>query len=43
VLVTETGNEVITAGAPKSVAEVEKLMKEPGMDLTRYLIRKQGN
>jgi Xaa-Pro aminopeptidase len=42
VLVTETGNEVITAGAPKSVAEVEKLMKEPGLDFSRYLIRNPG-
>jgi Xaa-Pro aminopeptidase len=40
VVVTETGHEVITSGAPKSVAEVEKLMKEPGMDFSRYLIRK---
>jgi Xaa-Pro aminopeptidase len=40
VLVTESGHEVITAGAPKSVAEVEKLMKEAGMDFARYLVKK---
>jgi Xaa-Pro aminopeptidase len=40
VVVTETGHEVITSGAPKSVAEVEKLMKEPGTDFSRYLIKK---
>ncbi len=38
VVVTETGHEVITAGAPKGVAEIEQLMKEPGMDFSRYLI-----
>jgi len=42
VLVTETGHEVISAGAPKRVADVEALMKEPGMDLSRYLIRALG-
>ena len=42
VLVTESGHDVITAGAPKSVADVEKLMKEPGLDLSRYLIRNDG-
>jgi Xaa-Pro aminopeptidase len=40
VLVTDTGHEVITAAAPKSVAEIEALMKQPGMDFGRYLIRK---
>ncbi len=40
VVVTETGHEVITAGAPKAVVEIEKLMKEPGMSFSRYLIRK---
>jgi Xaa-Pro aminopeptidase len=42
VLVTESGHEVITAGAPKSVAEIEKLMREPGLDFSRYLIRDPG-
>jgi Xaa-Pro aminopeptidase len=40
VVVTETGHEVITASAPKSVAEIEKLMREPGTEFGRYLIRK---
>jgi len=40
VVVTETGHDVITAGAPKSVADVEKLMKEAGTEFARYLIKK---
>ncbi len=40
VLVTPSGYEVITAAAPKSVADVEKIMKEPGMDTTRYTVRR---
>ena len=40
VLVTETGREVITAAAPKTVAEIEALMKQEGMDFGRYLIKK---
>jgi Xaa-Pro aminopeptidase len=40
VLVTDTGHEVITAGAPKSIAEVEALMKQGGMDFGRYLVRR---
>jgi Xaa-Pro aminopeptidase len=40
VLVTPTGYEVITAAAPKSAVEVEKLMKEGGMDTARYTVRK---
>jgi Xaa-Pro aminopeptidase len=42
VLVTPTGYECITSAAPKAVADVEKLMKEPGIDFTRYLVRKGG-
>jgi Xaa-Pro aminopeptidase len=42
VVVTEAGHEVITSGAPKTVAEVEKLMREPGMDFSRYLVKKDG-
>jgi Xaa-Pro aminopeptidase len=42
VLVTATGYECITAAAPKSVADVEKLMKEEGLDFTRYLVRRSG-
>jgi Xaa-Pro aminopeptidase len=40
VVVTETGHDVITAAAPKSVAEVEALMKQGGMDFGRYLVRR---
>jgi Xaa-Pro aminopeptidase len=40
VLVTPAGYEVITSAAPKSAAEVEKLMKEPGMDPARYTVKK---
>ena len=40
VVVTETGYEVISAAAPKSVAEVEKLMQEQGVEFSRYLIKK---
>jgi Xaa-Pro aminopeptidase len=29
VLVTETGNQVMTARAPKEIADIEKLMKLP--------------
>ncbi len=43
VLITETGNEVITAAAPKSVAAIEALMKEGGgIDFSRYLVKKVG-
>ncbi len=40
VIVTPTGYEVITAAAPKSVEEVEKAMKEAGMNPARYTVRK---
>jgi Xaa-Pro aminopeptidase len=40
VVVTETGHEVITASAPKTIAEIEKLMKETGTEFSRYLVRK---
>ena len=40
VLVTETGHEVITAAAPKTVAGVEALMRQEGMDFGRYLVKK---
>jgi Xaa-Pro aminopeptidase len=40
VVVTETGHEVMTTAAPKAVADVEKMMQEAGMDVSRYLIRK---
>jgi hypothetical protein len=31
---------VITAAAPKTVAEIEALMRQEGMDFGRYLARK---
>ena len=40
VVVTDTGHDVISAAAPKAVAEIEKLMKEPGMEFGRYLVKK---
>jgi Xaa-Pro aminopeptidase len=43
VLITEAGHEVITASAPKSVADVEALMKQrAGIDFSRYLVKKVG-
>lgn len=39
VLITEGGRLVLTSGAPKTVEEVEKLMKEEGLDFGRYLLR----
>ena len=41
VLVTETGHEVMSKNAPKTVAEIEALAKEKGMDYSRYLIKKK--
>lgn len=38
VLITDGGHLVLTAGAPKTVDEIEKLMKEAGLDFTRYLL-----
>ena len=37
VLVTETGYEVLSKGAPKAVSEIEKVMREKGSDLTLFL------
>ncbi len=42
VVVTDAGHEVITAAAPKAVAEIERLMQEKGMEFSRYLIKKQA-
>jgi Xaa-Pro aminopeptidase len=42
VLVTESGHMVLTAGAPKAVEDVERLMKEDGLDFSRYLIKAPG-
>lgn len=39
VLITESGYLVLTAAAPKTVEEIEKLMKEDGLDFSRYLLR----
>jgi len=38
VLVTENGHEVLSKDAPKQVDEVEKLMKETGTDLSKFVI-----
>jgi Xaa-Pro aminopeptidase len=39
VLVTETGYEVLSKNAPKQIAEIEKLMKEEGMNIPRNIIK----
>lgn len=39
VLVTVTGNEVLSRNAPKEIAEIEKIMKEPGTEVTRNVVR----
>jgi Xaa-Pro aminopeptidase len=41
VLVTTAGRDVLSAGAPKKVADVEALMKERGIDFSRYLVGRQ--
>ena len=41
VLVTETGFEVLSKNAPKTVAEIEKLMSEKGTDIRRNLLKDQ--
>jgi Xaa-Pro aminopeptidase len=38
VLVTPTGHRVLSAAAPKTVAEIEALMKEDGLDIGKVLI-----
>ena len=38
VLVTATGYEVLSDGAPKTVSEIEKGMKESGTDLSKNLV-----
>lgn len=40
VLVTETGHEVLSRRVPKTIPEIEQLMKKKGMDYTQYLIKK---
>ena len=39
VLITAAGREVLTASAPKTVAEIERLRQESGTDFTRYLLK----
>ncbi len=39
VLVTETGHEVLTQKAPKTIEEIEKVMKEKGLDPASYRIK----
>ena len=41
VLVTATGREVLSASVPRKVAEVEALMKENGIDYSRYLVNRK--
>ncbi len=41
VLVTETGHEVLSRQAPKSISDIEKAMKEKGQDYTAYLLKKK--
>jgi Xaa-Pro aminopeptidase len=38
VLVTDEGHVVLTDGAPRTVAEVESMMGEEGIDFSRYVI-----
>lgn len=39
VLVTETGYEVLSKNAPKQITEIEKLMKEEGMNVPKNVIK----
>jgi Xaa-Pro aminopeptidase len=39
VLVTDTGYEILSMNAPKQIPEIEKLMKEEGMDVFRNVIK----
>jgi Xaa-Pro aminopeptidase len=38
ILVTETGHELLTASAPKTVGAIEGMMEESGMDFSRYMV-----
>jgi Xaa-Pro aminopeptidase len=40
VLVTETGHEVLSKRVPKTVAAIEKVMREKGIDHSKYLVVK---
>lgn len=39
VLVTDTGYEILSSDAPKQIPEIEKLMKEEGMDVFKNVIK----
>jgi len=39
VLVTENGHEVLSKNTPKAIEDVEKLLRQRGVDYSRYLIR----
>jgi Xaa-Pro aminopeptidase len=39
VLVTDTGYEVLSKNAPKQIPEIEKLMKEDGMDVFKSMLK----
>jgi len=41
VLVTEGGHKVLSADVPKAVAEIEALMRQDGIDYSRYLVNKK--
>ena len=40
VLVTENGHEVLSGGAPKTIDEIERLMKEKGLDPATHLLKR---
>ena len=40
VLVTETGHEVLSQKAPKTIDEIEKVMKEKGLDASAHLVKR---
>ena len=42
VLVTPSGYKVFSARVPKSLVEVEKLMKMKGVDSSRHLLKSQS-
>jgi Xaa-Pro aminopeptidase len=39
VLVTETGCEVLSRHVPKTIAEIEELMRQEGLDYNQYLLK----
>jgi Xaa-Pro aminopeptidase len=40
VLVTKTGHEVLSRQVPKTISDIEKIMKDKGPDFTPYLLKK---